>query len=127
MAGGPCREWWELLGDSERIHTGVGNRKRSAVQETQQRNRRRRRNKDGEKTGKTMAVFSHAHPRCLSEDCVKLCLSLDVVIYRMDVASATVCSYMFNENTAWTSINLKCFLRKTLLVYCSCNTYMMLL
>lgn len=68
----------------------------------------------------------HMHIQDVSEDCVKPCLYLDVVLYRMDAASATVCSYMF-ENTVWISLNLKCFLRKTLLVCCSCSTYMMLL
>lgn len=61
-----------------------------------------------------MAVFSHVHPRCLSEDCVKPGLSLDVVIYRMGVASATVCSCLMR-------ILYGLLLRKTLLVYCSCK------
>ncbi len=67
-----------VLGDSERIHTGVGNRKRSAVQEHNRETGGGGETKMVKKPGKTMAVFSHAHPRCLSEDCVKLCLSLDI-------------------------------------------------
>lgn len=71
------------------------------AQPSQNTKEKRRRNKDGwgkkTKSRKTMAVFSHAHPRCLSEDCVKPCLSSDVVLYGIDEAGVTGCSYMFEN------------------------------
>lgn len=53
------------------------------------------RGKDGETT-KQWQCFHSLPPKRLSEDS---CSYLDVSMYRMEVASTAVCSYIFNDNT----------------------------